>query len=107
MNTVAVTLLEDAARAGVVIHAEGGRLVARPKGTLPTSLEKEIREHRADVLALVAAAVAPPKAACWNCRGTRFFARPERFTWVCAHCHPPAAPATMVWHEVAAESRDA
>ena len=102
MTVFAVALLEDAARVGVVVHADGGRLVAEPKGALPAALEQEFRKHRVDVLALLATAVLPPSSPCWTCHGLRFFARVERLIWVCSRCHPPGDPSAVVWHDVSA-----
>jgi hypothetical protein len=47
-----------------------------------------------------------PRTVCPMCKGTRFFALPERLTWICGHCHPPADPTVMVWHDVMSEVRD-
>jgi len=101
VSAYVVALLEEAARVGVVLRIEGRHLVADPKGLLPPALARRTREHRAEILALLAAAVPPPRAPCWNCHGTKFFARHERLTWVCARCHPSADAASMVWHDSA------
>ena len=106
MSTAAVGVLEQAARLGVTLRAEGSRIVARPKEAVTSDLKRAIVQHRAEILAVLAAAVPPPKTACWNCHGERYFARVEQLTWVCARCHPPADASVMVWHDVVAEVRD-
>ena len=103
MTAAAIAVLEEATRLGLTLRGDGGRIVARPKEWVTKEFAAVVAAHRADVLALLAAAAAPPKSPCWNCRGTRFFARPERQTWVCSQCHSPADPDEMVWHEVAQE----
>jgi hypothetical protein len=98
----AVIVIAEAARLSVELRAAGDRIVARPRAALTPELAEAIRQCRAEILALLAAAVPPPLGPCWSCRSHRYFARLERLTWICARCHPPVAPTEMVWHEVAA-----
>jgi hypothetical protein len=103
----ATAVLEEAARLGVTLRAQAGQILARPKAAMTREFAAVVAAHRADVLALLAAAVEPPKTPCLNCRGTRFFARPERWTWICSRCHPAIDVDTVVWHEVSVVLRDA
>jgi hypothetical protein len=105
--TPAVEILEQAKKLGITLRADGKNIRFHPRDAMTRELADFIGGWRGDLLKLLAAAAPPPKTTCWNCRGTRFFARPERLTWVCAHCHPPGDPSAMVWHEVSAEVRDA
>jgi hypothetical protein len=100
MSAAAQAVLRDAALLGVQLRFRGDRIVARPSSALPTELANSIRQHRVDVLALLAMAAPTPKAPCFVCKSRRFFARPERLTWVCARCHAPLDPGAMVWFDL-------
>jgi hypothetical protein len=100
--TAAIAVLEEATRLGLTLRAEAGRIVARPKEGVTSEFAAVVEAHRADVLALLAAAVPPPTAPCGYCRGTRFFARSERLTWFCARCNETPTPKTVFWYEIAA-----
>jgi hypothetical protein len=106
VTTAVFAILSDATRLGVTLHVRGTKIVAHPRSALTADLAAAINRHRADVLSALALAISPPPTPCWSCRGTRFFARLERLTWICARCHPPADASAVIWHEVAAVSRD-
>jgi len=106
VTTSASAILSDATRLGVTLQLRGTKIVAHPRSALTADLVAAIDRHRADVLSALALAVPPPNSPCSNCRGPKFFARPERLTWVCAHCHPPTDASAMVCHEVPTEARD-
>src|SRR5688572_6999971 len=106
MTAAAVAVIEEAARLGVSLRVRSDRFVARPRSAVRAEFAKALDQNRAEVLKLLALAVPPPSVPCWGCRSRRYFARPERLTWICARCHPPGGPAEMVWDEIAGESRD-
>jgi hypothetical protein len=105
--TDAAYLLSEVERRGIKLRADGQLIRFQPKSAMTDELAASIRAHRADVLALLAAAVPPPSTPCWNCRGCRFFARPERLTWICVRCHPPSEPVLLFLAVAATEPRDA
>jgi len=98
-----VETLNLAKRLGISLRAEDGYVGFHPRAAMTRELADAIRACRGEVLALLAAAVSPPTAPCWNCHGVKYFARVERMTWICARCHPPSEPDTIVWHAVGPE----
>lgn len=101
-----IEILEQAAMLGIALRTDGDSIQFHPHEAMTRELAESIQACRSDVIASLAAAVLPPKAPCWTCRGMKFFAGIARLSWVCSTCHPPAGPGDMVWHEVAAEASD-
>jgi hypothetical protein len=104
MATVSAVLAE-AARLGAALRADRDRIIAQSSSALTPELAKAIDLVRTEPLAVLVRPVSPPTSCCPNCHGKRFFARHERFTWICAKCHPPVDTSKKVWHE-AVEARD-
>jgi len=99
-------VLSEAARIGLVLRAEGDRIIVRPARDLPSGLADEIRANRGEVLALLVAlpheevyGAAPVSSdlralVCLTCRGTDFWR--GRGAVVCRRCHPPAPGAEVL-----------
>lgn len=99
-------VLSEAARLGLVVRADEGRIVVRPARLLPPALADEIRERRDEVLAFLEAlpresvhgaapvSADPGRLACFSCGGTDFW----RGSGVvaCRKCHPPAPGAEVL-----------
>ncbi len=98
-------ILFEAARVGVILRAENGRIMVRPARLLPPVLADEIRANREKILAALAAlpreevhGAAQAKAdlrglVCLCCRGIDFWQ--GRGAVVCRRCHPPAPGAEV------------
>ncbi len=82
----AVEIVERARRMGIVLSAEDGVILARPKGVTPPDLAEAIRALKPDLLRLLARPE-PPAAPCPGCDGCAFWR--HRGPWVCERCHPP------------------
>ncbi len=100
MSPAAQAVLRDAVLLSVQLRSRGDKIIARPSSALTPELADSIRQHRADLILLLAMAVPPPNAQCYVCRGRRYFARPERIKWICGTCHPPLDESAVLWHEV-------
>ena len=99
-------VLAEAARIGLSLRADAGRVVVRPGRLLPPALADEIRERRDEVLALLEAlprdavpgaapvTADPARLLCFACGGTDFWK--GRGVVVCRRCHPPAPGAEVL-----------
>lgn len=98
-------ILSAATQAGVLLSVRAGTVYAAPAGRLPLALRDEIRTHKAEI---VAALAAPPREEvygaapvtadlraliCIACRSTDFWQ--GRGVVACRRCHPPAPGAEV------------
>lgn len=99
-------VLSEAARLGLVVRADEGRIVIRPARLLPPALADEIRGQRDEVLAFLEAlpresvhgaapaSADPGRLVCFCCGSTDFWRGVGLV--VCRRCHPPAPGAEVL-----------
>ena len=99
-------VLSEAARLGLIVRADEGRIVVRPARLLPPALADEIRGRRDEVLAFLEAlpresvhgaapaSADPGRLVCFSCGSTDFWRGVGLV--VCRRCHPPAPGAEVL-----------
>ena len=98
-----LTVLEELRALGVQVIPDGGNLVICPASKVPSELKAKLREHKAEILAVlsrrfdrmeITGADLPERAQCPACKGHLWW-HSVHGSVICAQCHPPASPALV------------
>lgn len=118
-------LLEALRDRGIDLATDGGELRVRPVHAVTPEIRAQLVAHKAELIELLAhdvvaavvrvfdGAVEPrefkatalllpepvpegPGTTCRACHGAMWWRLRERATWICARCHPPLQPSSLI-----------